>query len=482
MKRNPSALSYLRTAAAWLGIALFALGLSLFAYTGTFSRFWADDYCYAGVAHMRGVVDGSIDWYQTSGNRFSAFLAVALSEPFGLWAIRLLPGLVLAGWSAAWVYFLTHLTRLIGWKIQTRWLVLLSLVLVYFNVLLAPDRLQTIYWRMGILHYTLPLVMLLWMLGWITSRLTQAPRSAADRMQAGLCALIAFFAAGFSETYAAVQMGLLGLLILAALIFIRQKQSQRALLLLVGPMVGGLAAMAVMLGSPSNEWRQAALPPPASLIDLMRYTLRYALDFTRDSLRGQPVPLMVLAVGAAAVTALSLPEEQAMLSLRAAITGFFSSLLAAFALILCDFAPSAYAGLQFPTGRALMPARFAFVTGVGSAAIFALLALRAVWNHRSDWPRWAATTAVVVVLGVSIYPLRMIDLNRRELAVYVLKAGRWDARDASIREQRAQGLKDIQVREVDVVSTLEDMGPDPSGWLNNCASYYYNVHSITAAR
>ena len=38
----------------------------------------------------------------------------------------------------------------------------------------------------------------------------------------------------------------------------------------------------------------------------------------------------------------------------------------------------------------------------------------------------------------------------------------------------------IRVREVDVVQTLEDLGPDVDYWVNVCARAYYKVSGIWA--
>ena len=61
-----------------------------------------------------------------------------------------------------------------------------------------------------------------------------------------------------------------------------------------------------------------------------------------------------------------------------------------------------------------------------------------------------------------------------------VKAARFDARDAEIRTARVAGIMNIRVHEVDVVQTLEDIGPDVDQWVNVCARAYYQVSGIWA--
>jgi len=88
---------------------------------------------------------------------------------------------------------------------------------------------------------------------------------------------------------------------------------------------------------------------------------------------------------------------------------------------------------------------------------------------------------LLLVLGLSLYPLRAARVPLADTRQQSVWAARWDARDAQIRQSRAAGVLDLVVKQVEVVRTLEDLGPNPSHWINNCASIYYGVRTITAA-
>ena len=467
-------------AAALLGSALFAFGVALFAYAGTYARYWADDYCYSATLKQDGLFRGLADWYTTSGNRLSALAMVGLSDLFGPHAIRLVPLAVLVFWAAAWMFFLWQASRALGWRTPPYWLALLALVQVFFNALLAPDRLQTVYWRMGTYHYSLPVPVLLANLGLII-----AFRRSRGRWGAGLLLVsgfLGFFAAGLSETFAALQTAILALAMLGLLALLRgpdrARQRWQGLRLLAAPLAGSLLMMLVMILAPANSWRQAVLPPPKNLLLILPYSLRYTLDFIRYTLRGQLTPFLVYAALAAALALLVVPAEL-RLKRRALFLGAGISLLVMVALIFSSFAPSSYAGLAYPAGRALMPGSFILLLGLGAAAGFLALGVRSAAPTR--WQPWLAAAALIVLVGGSLYPLRSVASFRRDVAQLAPRAARWDARDAQIETSIRGGSLDLQVKQTDVVQTLGDIGPDPHNWINACAAVFYGARSITAS-
>ena len=458
--------------AAVLGAIIFLAGLALFAYAGSYTRYWSDDYCYSYFARENSLPASLWNWYIHSGNRFSTLLPVTLSEWFGARAITFIPALVLSALAAGWIFFLARLASALGWQGPRRYLVLLGLLQAYFCVLLAPDRLQAVYWRMGALHYTFPLALLLFQLGWMAGR-WKRDRSVWFALDSGL---LAFFAAGFSETFAAFQTGLLGLLLIGGLAAPRTRRQAAGLI--GGALLGSLLGLAALALAPSNAMRQAVMPPPDNLFDLLTYSLRYAVDFSWFSLRGQPLPILVFAGLTALAAFLAAGRDAPRLSLRRALVGVGVSLALGYALVVCCMAPSAYGALLYPPGRALMVARFAVLLSLGSAAVLAGLAVRG-WIAEARWER-ARTLAALLLLAGCIYPLRALPAMRQEVALLSVKAARWDERDAQIRAQFSAGVRDVQVRETDVVQTLEDLSPDKNFWVNDCASRYYQVESITA--
>jgi len=458
---------------AFVALALLG-GLVATAYAGTFSRYWADDYCYAAVFHQDGLVSGTLHWYQTSGNRFSAFIAVGLSELLGRASVAFLPSLLLIGWLVAAYFFLQSALRPMGFSTDRLGVITAALGWVNFAAYTSPDRLQTLYWRMGLLHYSLPLVLLLIQAG-IIVRAIQSSSLQLSWPSVTLFSLLALFSAGLSETAAALQTTLY-LMALGWLGLRKMRLKSRPMVMLLGGLGGSLLSMLIMALSPANKWRQALLPPPPSLWIWAETLVRHTLAFIIGTLKSLPLPFLVWFT-LCAVLGWLLSGEQVEPRITHWVMLFGSMAVVGTAAAI---APSVYAGLQYPTSRALMTACFPLLSGLGLAA-----AAWGIWlkgRVSSFTRRWANIVALGLLLLVGVYALHAMQLPLSEAQVLAVKAKRWDARHAQILSQRAQGFSTIRVREIDVVSTLEDLSPQPDHWVNRCAAAYYRVEQIIAER
>jgi hypothetical protein len=255
------------------------------------------------------------------------------------------------------------------------------------------------------------------------------------------------------------------------------EKRRRAWLWCAPGLVASLVAMLLMVLSPSNEWRQAALPPPASAWVLISYTFRYTFDFLRYSLRGQPLPHLILLALAAVASFLTLGAAAEKISWKRLL---LVTLIVSFILIgaiLCSVAPSVYAGVQYPAPRALMPANFLLLVLLVVIGMAVGLALRMGWKEPA---RWAMVLALLLMVVLLAYPVRSFSQASADQLTLSVKAARWDVRQVQIEAQLSNGQRDLQVKEVDVVQGLEDLGPKPDAWVNQCAAGYYGVHTITA--
>ena len=66
-----------------------------------------------------------------------------------------------------------------------------------------------------------------------------------------------------------------------------------------------------------------------------------------------------------------------------------------------------------------------------------------------------------------------------EIPVYQERAAAWDAREAEIKDLRAEGEKDLVVRFLSS-ERLQDLGDHRGFRLNRCAASLYGVDSIVA--
>lgn len=459
-----------------LGMAVLTTAVAFFAYLGTYARFWADDYCYSAVMMANGWWPGLVEWYLTSGNRLSSIATVSLIDLFGVRAVSALPALLLVFWLFAWCFFLQQVLKVTGWKVAKGWLIFVALIQVYFMALLAPDRYQVIYWRMGTLHYSFPLPCLLMHLGIGLWYLRTHPRVSA--WFAIFFALSAFYISGHSETTAFLQAALFAIVLLISLFGLKGKSRSRSACLAAVSLGATGAMLLIMFLSPSNVNRLVDMPTPDNPLLILPYSIRYVLDYTYFSIRGQIVPYAVFACFSIAVSILILLNADIRFSSRGLLNGLGLSILIPPILMVASFLPSAYANLQYPGPRALTPGSSILLAWIALLAFWiSVIGLRLLSQATLTWVGWAA---LVLALAASLYPIRSLNsllVERNTLATW---AERWDGRDREIRYAIAAGAQDLTVREFEVVHNLEDLGPNPHHWVNNCAAIYYGVESITA--
>jgi len=461
---------------AWFDIRYWAVllllaglaGLAFYAYAGSFSRLWADDYCYSGVLKQYPFFQAQVIWWQTAGNRFSALPMVALSDLMGYYAPVYLPALQLAFLSLSAFIVLNTI------KSGSRWLnAAAAVVFTYFLTFLAPDRLQTIYWRMGTLHYTLPISLLLlnvslglWAYrkhsGWKGFLLTLAST------------ILAWFTAGLSESFATMQIGLFGLFLLVVLIYLPRGRWIGAGYRILLPLIGSVGAVLLIMLSPFTGFRQDVMQPPDSIFSTISLTLRYSLDYLQYSLRGQPLPNLVFMAAAAALAGL---EFKNGLTWKRWLVFVGLVVAVVFILVMCVTVPSVYAGSYYPAGRTLMPARAALQ--VGLLIIGGLIGIQLRKLLKSHTRVWMLLSILMIILS-SIYIVRSYSIPRQDQAAMIERAVRWDARHTQILDDIQNGQQDLTVKMTDVVKGLNDMEQDPRYWVNQCVANYYQVESITA--
>src|SRR3979411_1969833 len=87
------------TIAAALGVAL-ALPLVAFASIGSFARYTADDYCWAGVLRTAGFLNAQVQWYTDYSPRYAFTFLVNLVELAGPGIVPALPATAIVVWCA----------------------------------------------------------------------------------------------------------------------------------------------------------------------------------------------------------------------------------------------------------------------------------------------------------------------------------------------------------------------------------------------
>jgi hypothetical protein len=450
----------------------FAIALSMYISRGLFSRYWADDYCFGTIFHEHGLFDGMRFFYQNVSNRFAAFFLVGLNELFGEAAIHFLPELMIMITVLIYMRVFQLLLQLI--KFPQPWYIplFLSQLMTYFMLWLAPNLFQSIFWRSGMVSYYAPIP---W-LGLSAILLFSGLLKGNTWLRSIGLAVAAFFSAGLSETFAALETGIWSVLMLGGLLFMTKKGRKPLLQGVLPALLGSLLAMAVMIISPGNSMRLATLEQASNPWQVIFLSLKYAASFSYHTLFGLPVPVLILFT-----TALILGYHlsgRAQLSLRNSDWRkiFAGSLLVGYLLLVCVAAPTAYGMLAYPEERAWMLGRFVTVFTLIVAG-FSVGVLSHAWMDRIVDTCWMS---IIILLLLSVYPLKGAWTEWQQLPQWQAVAQAWDERNTSIHVQAKAGEKSLTVQAFDSIGTVAELTDDPNYWVNVCAATYYGVDEIIA--
>ena len=463
-------------AAALLQAGASAIGILLFAYQGSFSRYMSDDYCDAVIFHSGDVFGALVRRYLTISDRFSNILFVGLAEPFGPGGVRFLPGLLMVLWVGGLVWLAGEVRR--TWRLRCPFAIDLALgtLLAFVSILGAPNRFQIFYWRSSLSTHFAPIVFLPFLLAFA---LAQARRAGTGKSApwAGPAAMLgAFVISGFSEPPALVLIAGAGLMLTSLWFWRRAATTERALAGWI--LSGALLALLVMFLAPGNLIRLGA--PPPSVPVLLARTLLYAFQFMLDTLKVVPLPcLFALLIPALLFHVHFGPGvEPAAPPSRRSWSLLLLVPVIVYLLIAASFAPSVY-GQSYPVARARFDGFFLQMAGLMvEGALLGSLGFR--WMRGLAWEQAAAALALICIAVAAFYPLRAARLTYEESAEYRTWAAAWDARDAMIRTQAAEGSSDLVVPSLSGIDQIKELDVRPGHWINRCAARYYGVGSIRA--
>ena len=410
--------------------AALLLALGVYAWRGWYTRYVTDDYCTAATLNERGFAEAMQFHRDTWSGRYSYYAAKALLESIGPATARVVPGLmiVLLAGASYWT-----IRRLLS---PARWIALTAACAIAFAAVDAtPDPLSlwgAFAWETGVVTYMLPVVLLVFWLGLFACR-------------APLCIIasfvLAFMAAGFSETSLAAQGALT-----FGLLLVTWKTPGRWIS--VAAFAATLIGLAVMLSAPGNDLRIAELPPRASVLSAVALSLRLAYRFIGSHVFVDGAALLlVIAVG---FIGSRIPRKTAA-ALAAVALGAY----------VISFLPSAWMLSAGPPPRALHVSMVCLI----AALFIGALTVRV---------RWANT----LVLLCTLLPLWSAWSTMKTIPEARRGAAQIDAIDAELRPQRGQ---DVILKSRWALAN-RFLVNDPTHWSNRCVCRYYGLRSLRVTR
>jgi Family of unknown function (DUF6056) len=465
----------------WIGCGSFGISLASFMYSGWFSRYLADDYC--KIAHFMtyGFWNGQVVAWHILAGRFMVTFLTGVFDLFGPIFYRLTPTLVLILWVAELSILLTLLMRFLPVKAPRVAAWLCGMVITLATIVGAESRLQSLYWRDGMFNYNFPILFFLLLM--IVGSMYLEKRVTGRKLWFSVlgCALLAFMAAGCSESFAAYEIGCFIIAAGLFLLFSRGRPRGQALLMLGFAVAGALAGLALIWLSPDTPARQTLLPAPPGFITLVSHSMLYAYYFMRTSTNLMKlVTLMAVGIPAAltfffSVRSISWKWWQWLLFL-----GLIP--LVGYAALIPLFAPSVYAESSSPESRVLIIGRFSLVLTLSAmGGGIGLLARNILKTALNRYHKVLNVIALVILAVCCLYSLVISwQINSQEIPYRQAWAAEWDARDAQIRKAVSQGQTSIHVVELQSMGKLFEYGPDANDTLNLCVARYYGLQTIIA--
>ena len=463
----------------WLTAAFSAFVLAIYAYLGTFSRHLADDYCAVGFIRTDFFTALWTNYINVS-DRFTNFMLIALSEAMGPHNVSVLPALMIMLWVIGIAWLLYEASRFSGQVWAKSIILTLTLLLVFFALLQAPNRFQILYWRSSMAAHFAPLVFLPYLASSILRSILAAEKMWLSYWVYSLIFFASFILGGFSEPAVMVIISLLALAIFSAWMWMKRPTRGVALSLLTLSLLGAVLALVVMAVSPANSFRLDNAAPPTLPI-LFSRTFQYGFDFILNSFRTLPLPtlftvlmpfLIFYNLYASPIPALTPTQRNRALIILAVIP------ILSYLLTVASFLPSVY-GQSFPVERARFTGQLCLVAGLMIEASL-LGSLFAQYRPRITITLSLKLVSAILLAVAALYPMRAAWIAIADIPVYRARAAKWDAREAQIYSLRKQGQTDIMVKQLDGVEGVKEMDVKANHWVNRCAAEYYEVNSIRA--
>lgn len=463
-------------------LALLSVTL-IYVYLGTFSRYIADDYCEAVRVTSTSPVHAVLDRYSVgawrAANRYSNLLFVGISESLGE---NNMP-LAIASMSLLWLVGLTWCAREIRKLLEMDWGIqsdlFIGLAFGFFSFLQAPSLFQTVYWRSSMMTHFAPLVFGSLLFAFVTRQIRRSEDEKLSLPVALFIVVASFFLAGFSEPPTTTLLTALLLLMAVVWGFTKSPNTRRKFLApLAWVFAGVFLGLLVMLLSPALSG--VAEEKTLNIIDLLATSFYYSYLFILDTLKTQPLPILVSILIAFLLIWLHgqvKPSELSQGQKRIVWIIILTIPFLAWLLIAAGFSPSVY-GQGFPVERARFLARTLLISSfMLEGALLGLLLEHVQFKPNKALGKWFVMTVFAVVAVV--YPLRAaVNLYKSDIPEYRERAKLWDLRQDYIIRHAEAGERDIVIPGFSGVYHVKELDSNPNHWVNLCAAQYYGVDSI----
>ena len=456
----------------------FVFYLGVLCYEGFFTRFLADDFCYANPAIHLGIFPGFVSIYTGWSGRFSSIFFIQVGSVLGNELPAILPLIWILTLSVSIFWFYNHGLQIREQSNSRVKAALLSFTTIFFFFLMTPNRYQILDWMNGSITYTAPLILLILTITWCL----HAIRFENLKMNwfGGFGILfIAFVGAGFSETNTALLITSIFITLLLSIILLKKGEKWRVIRWEILALTGSLLGLLVMVLSPGNAVRKALLPIPPSLSTFIFTSIQFAFDFFSNTVRTLPLPTALVLIIPLLIGFVTARSQDMLSQNRIKFSAFVPFLLIpiiAFILWVSICAPSVYYQSAYPEARALAAAILIYVLGIGLFGFrIGNLVSHSMAQIPNQWHRFLTIIALVLILLGSAYPIRAAILHFPVMQTTIQFGQAWDKRDSIIHQAITQHQLDLIVPVINSQHGLQEVDVSPDNWVNQCVAKYYGL-------
>lgn len=478
----------------WVLLLSLTAGIVFIGLLSTKMRLSGDDYCLDAILHQEGlwgmVIRSYIEISTYNGNRYSQIFFSGLA---GLSPLHGNGGLVVSS-LIVWVIGLTCLVR---WVVRRLHLVLSTVEIFILAeayaclVLWSTIKLdQSVLWRSAMTAYFMPMVAFTWLLMFI---IWVGESKRLIGLKSAMIFLFAILGAGFSETGAAFQGGILSLVMLVILIFGKKNPAIRMYFLpVLMAILGLLTGIALMYYSPVTGMRRSSLPETIHLRALGQLLFQnIKIYLWHTFVRRTPVILvpfifgMGLCLNFFIFRPLKNHHPWGRFTWQHWVLGIVFVSISAIFLILCVMLPATYIQGSYPPERALILAQSVLTLASLVGGTLLVLLSNSIVNISGANHAGVRTTLQVVsfvlIFSVIVSPMLLIYENIEKVQFYNRWSQLWELRHEELLEAGRKNQDEVHILQLDhIVSDVGELSPDPDYWYNNCAEMYYEIESIYA--
>lgn len=459
----------------------FLIPLICHCYIGTFSRLTADDYCSAALYNTKGIIGGLVDTYATWSGRYTATFFDLFVSSLGTMITPYLPTIFLVIWLAVLAISIRQFDLLTlggGTWLQS---FVVSIIIIFISVSIAPNIAQSLYWRQGIDAYLPGLIFLTGLLGLSCYILRKEFKNKIQFfLYIPACFLLAILAGGNNDTMAAVQVVVLIVLLGLALLLFSGSRRKKATFLFSISLLGALAALALLFFAPGTRTRQAALPPTLDFMNLLRISFSGLIIFFDQifSYFSRLFSVLILFVFSI-ISGFTLQGKNSLKSERTnKILIVITPLIVLIFLYVC-FVPGSYALSKVVPQRVMIIPGYFLVIGIYIWGLLWGIRIRTISKElKINLPEFEKLIILGSTILIALFPLYIsykIINSQPLMKEYAVK---WDSMNQKIIGAKKMGSSQVVVETLPDWAGLEGINENPDHWVNLCASDYYGITII----